>query len=162
VSHLIVAKQCSTAAPSQGIGGSNGAGTSTSLARADHDHTIRETGGPTNLTVGVVADGQFLKRSGSTIIGVTSSGGGGLLTKAGSVLAASFSGNPKIATVTFTTPFADTNYAPVVTSITSGNSGFGAVVNNKTTNGFQINMMVNNIANLISVEWVATKYGESM
>lgn len=31
---------------------------------------IAETGGPTTLTVGAVADGQVLKRSGSTLIGV--------------------------------------------------------------------------------------------
>ena len=30
---------------------------------------IRESGGPTDLTVGAVADGEFLKRSGATVIG---------------------------------------------------------------------------------------------
>lgn len=81
--------------------------------------------------------------------------------KSGRVLAASFSGNPKTATVTFATPFADANYSPAVTSVTTGNSGFGAVINNKTASGFVINMMVNNISNLISVEWQASKYGET-
>jgi len=81
--------------------------------------------------------------------------------KSGQVLAASFSGNPKTATVTFATPFADANYSPVVASSTSGNTGFGAVVNSKTANGFVINMNVNNITNLISVEWQAAKYGET-
>jgi len=55
--------------PSQGIGAANAEGVSTSFARADHDHTIRETGGPTNLTVAAIVDGEFLKRSGATIIG---------------------------------------------------------------------------------------------
>jgi hypothetical protein len=64
-----------TAAPSQGIGGSNGVGTAASFARSDHDHTIRETGGPTNLTVGAIADGQTVKRSGTALVGV--SGGSG-------------------------------------------------------------------------------------
>lgn len=32
---------------------------------------IRETGGPTTLTVGAAADGSLLKRSGSTLVGVT-------------------------------------------------------------------------------------------
>lgn len=58
-----------TAAPSQGVGGGNSEGTSTSVARADHDHTLRETGGPTELTLAGVPDGQFLKRSGTTIVG---------------------------------------------------------------------------------------------
>lgn len=38
---------------------------------------LTETAGPTALTIGAVADGQFLKRSGSTLIGATSSSGGG-------------------------------------------------------------------------------------
>lgn len=63
-----------TAAPSQGIGGGNTEGSSTSLARADHDHTLRETGGPTNLTIGAVPDGQFLMRSGSSIVGAVAGG----------------------------------------------------------------------------------------
>jgi len=61
----------STIAPIQGIGGGNTEGSSTSLARADHDHTIHETGGPTDLTVGVVADGQAIKRSGTALVGYT-------------------------------------------------------------------------------------------
>jgi hypothetical protein len=68
----------STAAPGQGVGGGNLEGTATSLARSDHDHTLRETGGPTNLTLASIPDGQYLKRSGSTIIGDTVSGGVGV------------------------------------------------------------------------------------
>jgi hypothetical protein len=58
-----------TAAPGQGIGASNSEGSSTSLSRADHGHTIRETGGPTDLTVGVIAADQALVRSGTVIVG---------------------------------------------------------------------------------------------
>lgn len=36
---------------------------------------IRETSGPTNLVVGAVADGEFLKRVGSTIVGAAGGGG---------------------------------------------------------------------------------------
>jgi hypothetical protein len=36
---------------------------------------IRETSGPTTLTVGAIADGEFLKRSGSTIVSATAGGG---------------------------------------------------------------------------------------
>lgn len=33
---------------------------------------LRETAGPTTLTLGAVADGEFLKRSGATVVGATS------------------------------------------------------------------------------------------
>lgn len=36
---------------------------------------LRETGGPTLLTLGAVIDGQFLKRTGSTLVGATPAGG---------------------------------------------------------------------------------------
>ena len=42
--------------------------------------TLQETSGPTTLTVGSVADGQYLKRVGSTVVGGTPSGGSGGLT----------------------------------------------------------------------------------
>jgi hypothetical protein len=38
---------------------------------------IRETGGPTTLVVGAVADGEFLKRVGATVVGGTPAGGSG-------------------------------------------------------------------------------------
>jgi hypothetical protein len=38
---------------------------------------IRETAGPTLLTLGAVADGEYLRRSGATLVGGTPSGGGG-------------------------------------------------------------------------------------
>ena len=62
--HAIVA-----AAPAQGIGGGNSEGTATSFARSDHNHTIRETGGPTDLAVAAIADGEVLRRSGTSIVG---------------------------------------------------------------------------------------------
>ena len=57
-----------TAAPSTGIGAGNTEGASTSLARADHDHTLRESGGQ-NLTIGAIADGDIIRRTGTTIAG---------------------------------------------------------------------------------------------
>lgn len=60
-----------TAAPSTGIGAGNTEGSSSSLARADHNHTIRESGGQ-DLTMGAVSDGQFLRRSGTALVGVAS------------------------------------------------------------------------------------------
>jgi hypothetical protein len=58
------------AAPSQGVGGSNAEGSSTSFARADHDHKLRTTeGGGTDLDIASVADTEFLRRSGTQIVG---------------------------------------------------------------------------------------------
>ncbi len=62
-----------SAAPSQGIGAGNLEGSATDVARADHDHAIRESGGQ-DLTMGAVADGEVLTRSGTTIIGTAPGG----------------------------------------------------------------------------------------
>jgi hypothetical protein len=59
-----------TAAPLHGIGAGNTEGTATSFARSDHDHTIRS--GLTNLTIGDIGDGQFLKRVDTEIVGAAS------------------------------------------------------------------------------------------
>lgn len=40
---------------------------------------LRETGGPTTLTMGAVADGEYLRRSGATVIGGPGGGGSGTL-----------------------------------------------------------------------------------
>lgn len=58
----------STAAPSTGIGAANSEGSATSLARSDHDHLIKESGGQ-NLSLGAIADGDIIRRSGTTIAG---------------------------------------------------------------------------------------------
>lgn len=65
------AHQVNTLAPTIGIGGGNLVGSSTSLSRSDHGHALRETSGPTDLTIGSVADGKVLVRSGATIVGTT-------------------------------------------------------------------------------------------
>lgn len=57
-----------TAAPATGIGAGNNEGTATSLARSDHNHTIRESGGQ-DLTLGAIADGEQIRRTGTTIAG---------------------------------------------------------------------------------------------
>lgn len=60
----------STAAPAIGAGGGNAEGVATSLARSDHDHALRTPLGPADLTIGDIANGQVLQRSGTEIIGV--------------------------------------------------------------------------------------------
>ena len=55
------------------IGAVNGAGSSNIYPRLDHDHGIEETGGPTPLTIGAIADGSLVERNGSVLQGVTKS-----------------------------------------------------------------------------------------
>lgn len=43
---------------------------------ADQPSTIRETSGPTVLTVGAIADGEFLRRVGATVVGADPLAGG--------------------------------------------------------------------------------------
>jgi len=63
-----------TAAPATGVGGANSEGTATSLARSDHNHALRTTTGPTDLAIGALVDGEFLKRVGATIVSATAGG----------------------------------------------------------------------------------------
>jgi hypothetical protein len=81
--------------------------------------------------------------------------------KAGRVLAASFAGNPKKATVTFSTAFPDANYAATITSVTQNNKQFAPAVESQVAGAFVINMGSNNITDLIQVNWIAMVDGES-
>lgn len=148
-----------TAAPTQGIGGGNTEGAATTFARSNHDHKLRETGGPTDLTIGAVADGQFFKRVGTAIVGAAA-GAGYLQSKAGRVLAASFAGTPRKATVTFATAMPSTSYGVAFGCLTTGN-GFVPRAETKTTAGFVINLGSSVTTTLTEVAWVATMDGES-
>lgn len=44
-------------------------------ARIPPAEQLNEDGGPTTLDFGVIADGQFLKRTGATVVGAASAGG---------------------------------------------------------------------------------------
>lgn len=61
-----------TAAPSKGIGAANAEGAATTYARSDHDHTIRT--GTTDLTIGAVGIGQYLRRVDNEIVGAAAAG----------------------------------------------------------------------------------------
>ncbi len=103
----------------------------------------------------------------STVTGVTISDaletldGQALATKAGSVVNATFAGNPKTATVTFGTAFADANYSPVIVCETINGTAYTPVVESIAAGSFVINMTVNNINDLTAVRWTATKHGET-
>ena len=83
-------------------------------------------------------------------------------TKSGKTLAVSFAGNPKIATVTFSTPFVDANYSPVLVCETIAGASYVPNVQNILPGSFDINMSVNNIPNLTAVYWTATRHGETL
>lgn len=95
-----------------------------------------------------------------TINGISLIGTGNLIvslpTKANTVLAGSFTGNPKKATVTFSTPFADANYSIALSAANARTF----TIENKTPNGFVINTNANT-ALTGSVDYTATKHGET-
>jgi uncharacterized coiled-coil protein SlyX len=100
-------------------------------------------GGPNNTSI-AVATSSF---AGS---------GGGLATKAGSVANSSFTGNPRKATVTFSTAFANTNYAISVT----GEDARSWTIETKLAGSFIINTN-SNAALAGTTYWQAIAYGET-
>jgi hypothetical protein len=77
-------------------------------------------------------------------------------TKINQALTSSFTGNPKKATITFTSSFADTGYSVIVT----GHDLRSWTIENKATTGFVINS--NSNVNLSgSAYWIASEYGEA-
>jgi hypothetical protein len=88
-------------------------------------------------------------------------GPGASSVKAAEVLAAAFAGNPKIAAVTFVTPYTDTSYSISLGCSTSSNTQFTPSVENKAVGGFDINMGCNDISGLVAVMWFTIPYGEA-
>ncbi|GIV43979.1 MAG: hypothetical protein KatS3mg035_1102 [Bacteroidia bacterium] len=78
--------------------------------------------------------------------------------KNGSVSGSTFSGNPKKATVIFTTPFPDDNYAVTVT----GEISRSWRIESKTASGFTINANANAPFTSSNVFWMAGQIGESV
>lgn len=84
-----------------------------------------------------------------------------LPTKAGRVAVGSFAGNPKLATVTFATPFPGVAYAIVLTAVTQNNKQYVMNAQSKLAASFVINMGTNNVGDLLEVGWTATADGET-
>ena len=78
-----------------------------------------------------------------------------LLEKVGFVSGSTFAGNPKTASVTFTSNFPNTNYAIVV----NGEDERSWTSSNKTISGFTINANTNSSFTGL-VYWIAKQYGE--
>ncbi len=77
-------------------------------------------------------------------------------TKAGSVIAASFSGNPKTTSVIFETPFSSASYSTAII----GNSSRAWSISGQTAGGFTINSNANS-AIVGNVYWMCVNNGES-
>lgn len=78
-----------------------------------------------------------------------------LIEKVGLAAGASFTGNPKKTAVTFATPFANTNYAIILTGPTNRTYTYES----QTTSGFTINANANGIFTG-NVYWIAKQIGE--
>ena len=85
----------------------------------------------------------------------------GLSSKSDVLIPGDFSGNPKKAAVTFATPFGGTNYSITLAVEAINSKSFVATVENKTAAGFEVNLGVNNIANVVEVGWHAIENGET-
>ena len=130
------------------IGTANAAGTANSFPRADHVHNHGAQTAPTHHAVVTQTDNGFMSSGDKTKLDT-------LVAKAGIVSAGSFSGNPKLATVTFTSPFVDNNYAINLTGI----EGRVWIPLSVSAGGFTINTQAN-AAVSNNVYWVAIHQGE--
>jgi hypothetical protein len=83
-------------------------------------------------------------------------GTSGLTTKAGSIANTAFTGNPRKAPVNFSTPFATTNYAIVIT----GEDARSWNVEGKVVGGFTASSN-SNTGLTGTTYWIATAYGET-
>ena len=110
----------------------------------------------TSLSAGTLSGGTIL--SGSTnLYSIFQAQTGVLKQKNGSVTGSTFSGNPKKATITFTTAFPDNNYAVTIT----GEIDRTWTIESKTSAGFTINANANLQFNSSNVFWMAGQIGES-
>lgn len=145
------------------VGSANAAGVATTLVRSDHVHkgvrSIKQNAGTQRF-------GDVSLQNG-TGISVTDDGAGNftitntiasnvLKHKAGTVALGSFSGDPRKATVTFSTPFADANYAITIT----GNDNRNWSWESKTAGGFVINSNAK-AALTGNTDWQCIYIGES-
>ena len=121
-------------------------------------NTISASGSSTfigGLSANTLSGGTIL--SGSTnLYNIFHQKNGYKLQKAGSVTGSTFAGNPKIATVTFSTPFSDINYAITISSDANRTWTWES----KTASGFTINANSNTAFNSGNVNWTATENGE--
>jgi len=75
------------------------------------------------------------------------------VSESGILIPGNFSGNPKKAVVSFPSPMPAIGYSITMACLTDGTKSFNPVIENKTVNGFTVNLHSNNVANLVEVDW---------
>ncbi len=116
--------------------------------------------GQTVFTAGLSADtfsSGTIYSGGTDLNNIFAPKNGYLVHKSGNVSGNTFAGNPKIATVTFTTPFIDNNYSISIISDTIRSW----TISGKTNSSFIINSNTDTTFDNGDVLWMAMSYGES-
>ena len=109
----------------------------------------------TSLSATTLSGGTILS-GGTNLYQIFAQTGSTLIHKSGTISGSTFAGNPKKATVTFSTAFANTNYAITITSDTNRTWTWES----KAAGSFIINSNANTAFNTGNVDWTATEYGE--
>jgi len=109
--------------------------------------------------------GQFLKTQGVGAPPVWDAAGGGGITgvKSGILVPGDFSlsGGTQVATVNFSSAYPTTNYTITVSFQTINNRSYGLRIENKTVNGFDVDLGSKKIAPLVEVYWQTLPVGET-
>ena len=135
-------------------------------ATAIHDNiaseisVITEKASPINADIVIIEDSAAGNAKKRVQLGNIPSAAG-LKTKAGKVLAAAFSGNPKTAGVTFAAAFADSDYSISLSCETTGGTTYTPCEQSVIAASFTINLASNQTTNLIAIHWIAIEHGES-
>ena len=136
------------------IGTANSAGAANAFARQDHVHDHGNQTNPNHHAVATSSVNGFMSAADkSKLDGIS----GTRIFKSGTVAAVSFTGAPRTATVTFSTPFPNTNYSITVLGVNSRSWSFKS----KTANGFVINTNANT-ALTGEVTWQCISHGETV
>jgi hypothetical protein len=136
------------------VGAANAQGTANTFAKSDHVHSH---GNQTSGSLHAVATGSVAGFISSTDKTKLDNIGGARLFKSGLAAGNSFTGNPKKLTITFATPFADTNYNISIISDASR----GWTYESKTAASFTINSNANTALTGKEISWSAFNIGET-
>jgi hypothetical protein len=133
------------------IGTANSEGNANSFARSNHVHDHGAQNTPNHHAVATTSANGFLSSTDKTRIDSLR------LTKSGVVAAGSFAGNPKKATLTFSTPFPNADYSLSVI----GGDARSWQYESKTAGSIVINSGANQSPTQ-PVLWIAIQHGESV
>lgn len=129
-------------------------GTANALARSDHQHAHGNLGGgTTHAAVTQLVNGYMSAADKVKLDGISAA----RILKSGVILAASFTGTPKKATVTFGTTFPNTNYSFVIL----GGDGRTWTYESKLAGSIVVNSGAN-AAITANVMWIAIDHGETI